>query len=1013
MYRKTLRGKALLSAVFLCALSLTAVSGYAQVSSTPTLAPLPYAFQNYTSPTVPMVQTTAGAIPSGLVPEPIDLTHNSSASAMGLFTATSLPATYDLRTQGKLTPVRNQGSSGCCWDFATIGSLESFLMPGQSCDFSENNLKNRSGFDIGPNSGGNRSMSAAYLTRWSGPVSEADDPYNASSTTSPAGLPVRMHVQDIAYIPDRTGPLDNDAIKQGVMQYGAIYTTYYHSDSYYKSSTYSYYFNGSTNGNHAVCIVGWDDDYDKSKFSITPPGNGAFIVRNSWGSYWGQSGYFYMSYYDTLFGQENAAFTGDAISDYDTIYQYDPLGWTGSMGYGSTTAYFANVFTASQDDDISAASWYAASDGSTYQVSVYVSPTSGPINSAGPASTTTGTIAQAGYHTVVLSTPVSVSAGQKFSVVVKETTPGYKYPIPIERPMSGYCSAATASAGQSYISGSGSSWSDLTSSYSNTNVCLKAFGTQGSGTTAGTLGVTPSNGLTSTGNAGGPFSPSAQSYTLTNNGDSAIDWTASNTQSWLTLSATSGSLAPGTSTNVVVSIGSGADTLAAGTYTDTVKFTNGTNGNGSTSRAVSLTVSGAATLSVTPSTTLSSTGPVGGPFSPSSIAYTLKNTGGTTLSWTAAKGQTWVSLSSASGSLTAGASTTVTVSINSGANSLAAGSYSDSVKFTNTTNSQGGLTASVNLQVSGSSAKLSVGPSTGFTASGAAGGPFSPSSQVYTLTNIGASSLNWTAGKSASWLSLSSASGTLAAGASVSVTASINTAANSLPASTYTGSVSFTNTTNGSGNASRTVGLSVGGSSTYRVIPATYSWIDPTNHTKLMTANNAYNYVQAIPFAFKLYDRTYTYLYIGSNGMLGFAGSGMTSGANTDLPNSGTPNSLICGYWDDLNPASGTLRMTTLGSAPNRRLVMSWVGVPHASYPAATFTFQIILCESTNDIVVQYQNVSPTETNVGGGRSATIGIEDSTGTQACKYSYNTAGSVSNGQAIRFTTQTATVTNWAH
>ena len=82
-----------------------------------------------------------------------------------------------------------------------------------------------------------------------------------------------------------------------------------------------------------------------------------------------------------------------------------------------------------------AASWYDASPGSTYEVDVYVNPTSGPINSSGQSSVTTGTITDAGYHTVRLSTPVSVTSGQKFSVVVKLTTPGYNYPIPMENAM--------------------------------------------------------------------------------------------------------------------------------------------------------------------------------------------------------------------------------------------------------------------------------------------------------------------------------------------------------------------------------------------------------------------------------------------------------------------------------------------------------------------------------------------------------------------------------------------------
>ena len=209
--------------------------------------------------------------------------------------------------------------------------------------------------------------------------------------------------------------------------------------------------------------------------------------------------------------------------------------------------------------------------------------------------------------------------------------------------------------------------------------------------------ITPTDGLTSSGGVGGPFSPSSTTYTLQNQSTTSINYTVSKTASWVTLSGTGGTIAAGGSTTVTVSINSDANSLAVGSYSDTVTFTNTTNHQGDTTRAVSLQVLPA--MSVTPTDGLTSSGPVGGSFSPSSKVYTLQNTSGSSINYTASNVATWVTLSSTSGTIAASSSTTITVSINTNANSLAVGSYSDTVTFTNTTNHSGDTTRPVSLTV--------------------------------------------------------------------------------------------------------------------------------------------------------------------------------------------------------------------------------------------------------------------------------------------------------------------------
>ncbi|MCM8756975.1 MAG: lectin like domain-containing protein, partial [Candidatus Omnitrophica bacterium] len=364
----------------------------------------------------------------GFVPPMVDLSHLAKGKALPAEPGVSAPRKYDLRGLGKLTGVRNQGSAGSCWAHATYASLESCLLPGETWDFSENHMKNLlskdypEGFDRGHADGGNHFMSTAYLARWTGPVKESDDPYNPNSGTSPTNLSPVKHIQQVLFLPSRTGPLDNETIKTAIQTYGAVYTSMYFVNSSYVSSKYAYYYNGSYSSNHAVAIVGWDDDYSKSNFSGSasglPAGNGAFIVKNSWGSSWGQSGYFYVSYYDSRIGSYNAVFCqATAVSEYTYIYQYDPLGWVTNTGFGSTIAYCANVFKAvAAGKTLKAVSFYAVDAPLNYEVKVYTnvseSPTSGTL-----ARSSSGTLSSAEYHTVTIS-PLSLTPEEKFSVVL-------------------------------------------------------------------------------------------------------------------------------------------------------------------------------------------------------------------------------------------------------------------------------------------------------------------------------------------------------------------------------------------------------------------------------------------------------------------------------------------------------------------------------------------------------------------------------------------------------------------
>ena len=401
-----------------------------------------------------------------------------------------LPSKYDLRDYGWVTSARNQGSSGACWAFATLSALESYLLKYEnvSYDLSENNMKNvmsvygENGTDW--TEGGNYQMALAYLLRWSGPALESQDYYSASSFYPEYIKDISIHVQDVMFIPLRLSYLDNNQIKAAILKYGALYTSIYG-----ENMANPFYNSIPTIPNHAVAIVGWDDNYSASNFRGTKPqGDGAFIIKNSWGNDYGDKGFGYISYYDKTFGGYGLdtisafAFANvENASNYGDIYQYDQLGNTyGSIGYGSNTAWFANQFIAESATQLSAIGFYTFGV-SEYLANIYVNDDLKHSQA--------GNISYAGYHTIKLNNLVDLVKDDVFRVEVKLTTYDSLFPIAIESSRLGYSSKANASLNQSFISPDGINWYDIsqdteilkfsscmyTSYLNKTNVCLKAY----------------------------------------------------------------------------------------------------------------------------------------------------------------------------------------------------------------------------------------------------------------------------------------------------------------------------------------------------------------------------------------------------------------------------------------------------------------------------------------------------------------------------------------------------------
>ncbi len=386
-----------------------------------------------------------------------------------------LPVAYDMRENGRVTPVRDQGIYGTCWAFASLAALETTLMPEEELIFSVDHMTLNNSFSISQFDGGQYTMSIAYMAAWQGPVLEKDDPYGDNQTVD--RLTAVKHLEEAQIISDK----DYDAIKSTVYKYGGVETVIYcdlenadSSSSYYNKTRAAYYYDGDRAPNHDIVIVGWDDHFPKGYFNTEPEGDGAFICKNSWGKEFGEDGYFYISYYDTNICNYSVVYTKLGDSDnYDKIYQSDLLGWVGQLGYNKEDAYFANVYTAGKNETLEAVSFYATGDVSNYEV--YISTDFEDKEDLNDRILVAkGEMEYAGYYTVSLNEPVKLPDDQKFAVIVYIHTPGATLPIAVEYYTDDKTANFDISDGESYISLYGSYWYSAEKD-KKCNVCLKAF----------------------------------------------------------------------------------------------------------------------------------------------------------------------------------------------------------------------------------------------------------------------------------------------------------------------------------------------------------------------------------------------------------------------------------------------------------------------------------------------------------------------------------------------------------
>ena len=387
----------------------------------------------------------------------VDITPEISASSVD---ESLLPSSYDLRDEGRVTSVKDQGSEGFCWNFATTSSMESSILsnpelraalgenPQEKLDLSEagntwyihTSIEDKDSFLYGDHmvddnkgsEGGYHHTIAMGLSSGFGAYPEELMPYESWGINYDEALRFYSDYRLKDYV---AFDYDISLAKQRIMEYGTLYLGYtnYSSNYHYtEDGMQTYYTDGfpvnpdDSRLGHAVAVVGWDDNFSKDNFceEMRPENDGAWLIKNSWGTWAGSTaegyeGYFWMSYESENDG-EFAQYIMQSVDEFDNIYQYQ-YSYTNAVGVYSA----ANVFTAKNDEILEQISFsnYTPADLTVevYRLNDnYTSPEDGSL-----LTSFTEYIEYSGTHSMDVPESVQLNAGDKFSVVLKSDSRFY------------------------------------------------------------------------------------------------------------------------------------------------------------------------------------------------------------------------------------------------------------------------------------------------------------------------------------------------------------------------------------------------------------------------------------------------------------------------------------------------------------------------------------------------------------------------------------------------------------
>lgn len=360
-----------------------------------------------------------------------------------LLRSSNIPSSYNanLSALKYISSVKNQNPYNTCWAFALTAAAESnMLRKGYGAyDFSEYQLAYftyNQAFDALGNTagdstrivngsnyldlGGTNLWPMFALANWVGLVDETSAPYGLATQSS--ALSNNLAYNDLVHMQQcrMISMTDSQDVKQAIMDYGSVVSAINYNSSAFNSSTSALNYSG-TSSNHAITIIGWDDNYSRANFAAghQPSSNGAWLIKNSWGSY--NYPYIWVSYEDSAITNQDAyAYSFELSGNYDNNYQYD-----GAYGSYSYEVYngesLVNRFTAKAGttERLKAVSIALYDDNVNYSIQIYKNsdasnPRSGQAMLSSPV---TGTTTYAGYYTIDLNQNVTLNYGDTFSVV--------------------------------------------------------------------------------------------------------------------------------------------------------------------------------------------------------------------------------------------------------------------------------------------------------------------------------------------------------------------------------------------------------------------------------------------------------------------------------------------------------------------------------------------------------------------------------------------------------------------